>query len=135
MVTCRLSVACANAFSEAATPSFLRKSKLYCFLTPQSPRLPSWLLPTPILARRLRRYWLPISFCDDVQTDEPKIVRRLAEDLLLFRDQFGRVGLTEPNCPHRGTSLEYGWIEAGGIRCCYHGWVYDVTGRCIEQPG
>ena len=83
----------------------------------------------------LRRYWLPISFCDDVQTDEPKIVRRLAEDLLLFRDQFGRVGLTEPNCPHRGTSLEYGWIEAGGIRCCYHGWVYDVTGRCIEQPG
>jgi phthalate 4,5-dioxygenase oxygenase subunit len=83
----------------------------------------------------LRRYWLPINFSDEVKTDEPKIVRRLAEDLLLFRDEFGRVGLTEPVCPHRGTSLEYGWIEAGGIRCCYHGWVYDVTGRCIEQPG
>ena len=55
--------------------------------------------------------------------------------LLLFRDQYGRVGLTEPSCPHRGTSLEYGWIEAGGIRCCYHGWVFDVNGRCIEQPG
>ncbi len=83
----------------------------------------------------LRRYWLPINFSDEVKTDEPKIVRRLAEDLLLFRDEFGRVGLTEPVCPHRGTSLEYGWIEGGGIRCCYHGWVYDVTGRCIEQPG
>jgi len=83
----------------------------------------------------LRCYWLPVSFSDEVKTDEPKIIRRLAEDLLLFRDQFGRVGLTEPSCPHRGTSLEYGWVEAGGIRCCYHGWVYDVNGSCIEQPG
>jgi 5,5'-dehydrodivanillate O-demethylase oxygenase subunit len=43
--------------------------------------------------------------------------------------------LTEPTCPHRGASLDYGWIEAGGIRCCYHGWVFDVNGRCLEQPG
>jgi nitrite reductase/ring-hydroxylating ferredoxin subunit len=83
----------------------------------------------------LRRYWLPVSFSDEIKFDEPIIVRRLAEDLLLFRDEFGRVGLTEPTCPHRGTSLEYGWVEAGGIRCCYHGWVFDVNGRCIEQPG
>ena len=54
---------------------------------------------------------------------------------MLFRDEFGRVGLTEPTCPHRGASLDYGWIEAGGIRCCYHGWVFDVHGRCLEQPG
>ncbi len=83
----------------------------------------------------LRRYWLPISFSDEIGSDEPRIIGRLGEDLLLFRDEFGGVGLTEPRCPHRGTSLEYGWIEAGGIRCCYHGWVFDVTGRCIEQPG
>jgi len=83
----------------------------------------------------LRRYWLPVSFSEEIKADEPKIVRRLAEDLLLFRDQQGRVGLTEPTCPHRGTSFEYGWVEAGGIRCCYHGWVFDVNGRCIEQPG
>ena len=83
----------------------------------------------------LRRYWLPVLFSDEINSEQPKIVRRLAEDLLLFRDEFGRVGLTEPACPHRGTSLEYGWIEAGGIRCCYHGWVYDVNGRCIDQPG
>jgi 5,5'-dehydrodivanillate O-demethylase len=83
----------------------------------------------------LRRYWLPVSFSSEIKSDEPKIVRRLAEDLLLFRDEYGHVGLTEPTCPHRGTSLEYGWIEGGGIRCCYHGWVFDVSGRCIEQPG
>ena len=83
----------------------------------------------------LRRYWLPVSFSDEIKSDEPKIVRRLGEDLLIFRDEKGQVGLTEPTCPHRGTSLEYGWIEAGGIRCCYHGWVFDVNGRCIEQPG
>ncbi len=91
--------------------------------------------PSTPAGETLRRYWLPVSFSHEIKSDEPKIVRRLGEDLLIFRDQQGRVGLTEPTCPHRGTSLEYGWIEAGGIRCCYHGWVFDVNGRCIEQPG
>ena len=83
----------------------------------------------------LRKYWLPVGLSSEISSDAPKLVRWLGEELLLFRDEFGRVGLTEPNCPHRGTSLDYGWIEAGGIRCCYHGWVFDVTGRCLEQPG
>ncbi len=83
----------------------------------------------------LRKYWLPVGLSSEIDATAPKLVRWLGEELLLFRDQFGRVGLTEPNCPHRGTSLDYGWIEAGGIRCCYHGWVFDVTGRCLEQPG
>ena len=48
----------------------------------------------------LRRYWLPVLFSDEINSEQPKIVRRLAEDLLLFRDEFGRVGLTEPACPH-----------------------------------
>lgn len=83
----------------------------------------------------LRQYWLPVGLSNEIASDAPKLVRWLGEDLLLFRDEFGRVGLTEPNCPHRGASLDYGWIEAGGIRCCYHGWVFDVNGRCLEQPG
>jgi 5,5'-dehydrodivanillate O-demethylase oxygenase subunit len=83
----------------------------------------------------LRKYWLPVGFSNEINSESPKLVRWLGEDLLLFRDQFGRVGLTEPNCPHRGASLDYSWIEAGGIRCCYHGWVFDVNGRCLEQPG
>jgi 5,5'-dehydrodivanillate O-demethylase oxygenase subunit len=83
----------------------------------------------------LRKYWLPVGFSHEHGSDAPSLVRWLGEDLILFRDESGRVGLIEPSCAHRGTSLEYGWIEAGGIRCCYHGWVYDVNGRCIEQPG
>jgi 5,5'-dehydrodivanillate O-demethylase len=83
----------------------------------------------------LRKYWLPVGLSKEIDADAAKLVRWLGEDLLLFRDEFDRIGLTQPNCPHRGTSLDYGWIEAGGIRCCYHGWVFDVTGRCLEQPG
>ena len=79
----------------------------------------------------LRKYWLPVGFSNEIDANAPKLVRWLGEDLLLFRDEFGRVGLTQPNCPHRGASLDYGWIEAGGIRCCYHGWVFDVYGRCL----
>lgn len=83
----------------------------------------------------LRKYWLPVGFSHELQSDAPRLVRWLGEDSILFRDELGRAGLIEPACAHRGTSLEYGWIEAGGLRCCYHGWVYDVNGRCIEQPG
>ena len=83
----------------------------------------------------LRKYWLPVGFSHETKSDFPKLVRWLGEDLILFRDERGRVGLVEPTCPHRGTSLEFGWIEGGGLRCCYHGWVFDVGGRCLEQPG
>src|SRR5919109_793681 len=90
--------------------------------------------PGTAAGETLRKYWLPVGFSNEIDSDAPKLVRWLGEDLLLFRDEFGRVGLTEPSCPHRGASLDYGWIEAGGIRCCYHGWVFDVNGRCLEQP-
>jgi 5,5'-dehydrodivanillate O-demethylase len=91
--------------------------------------------PGTAAGETLRKYWLPVVLSSEINSDAPKLVRWLGEDLLLFRDEFGRVGLTEPTCPHRGASLDYGWIEAGGIRCCYHGWVFDVNGRCLEQPG
>ena len=91
--------------------------------------------PGTAAGETLRKYWLPIGFSHEIKPDFPKLVRWLGEDLILFRDEHGRVGLVEPTCPHRGTSLEYGWIEGGGLRCCYHGWVFDVGGRCLEQPG
>ena len=91
--------------------------------------------PGTAAGETLRKYWLPVGLSDEISSEAPKLVRWLGEDLLMFRDEFGRVGLTQPTCPHRGTSLDYGWIEAGGIRCCYHGWVFDVKGRCLEQPG
>ena len=91
--------------------------------------------PGTAAGETLRKYWLPVGLSSEINSEAPKLVRWLGEDLLLFRDEFGRVGLTEPTCPHRGASLDYGWVEAGGIRCCYHGWVFDVNGRCLEQPG
>jgi len=66
--------------------------------------------------------------------DMPLAVRILGEDLVLFRDQQGRIGLLGLHCPHRGTSLEYGDIEPDGLRCPYHGWLFDVGGTCLEQP-
>jgi nitrite reductase/ring-hydroxylating ferredoxin subunit len=81
----------------------------------------------------MRRYWHPIGLCSDANTT-PRQVRLLGEDLILFRDTTGRPGLVYPHCAHRGASLFYGKVQAQGIRCCYHGWLFDVQGRCLEQP-
>jgi phenylpropionate dioxygenase-like ring-hydroxylating dioxygenase large terminal subunit len=80
-----------------------------------------------------RRYWVVVGTTRELH-DVPRAVRVLAEDLVLFRDEHGRIGLLGLHCPHRGSSLEYGEIEDGGIRCPYHGWLFDVSGQCLEQP-
>jgi 5,5'-dehydrodivanillate O-demethylase len=66
--------------------------------------------------------------------DKPVPVRLLGEDLVLFRDPAGKVGLIERYCAHRRASLEFGRVEECGIRCCYHGWKYDHAGQCIDTP-
>lgn len=81
----------------------------------------------------LRRYWHPVGLKGDAGST-PRIVRVLGEDLILFRDTRGNAGLLYPRCMHRGTSLYYGRVEARGIRCCYHGWLFDTEGHCLEQP-
>jgi len=81
----------------------------------------------------LRRYWQPFARSDEATT-LPRTVRMLDEDLVLFRDGQGRAGLLYPRCCHRGTTLHYGKVEDAGIRCCYHGWLFDTVGRCIDQP-
>jgi len=80
-----------------------------------------------------RRYWQPVGL-SPAPGEGPRPLRVLGEDLVLFRDGHGRPGLLDAHCCHRGTSLEYGRVEADGIRCCYHGWLFDVEGRCLEQP-
>jgi phenylpropionate dioxygenase-like ring-hydroxylating dioxygenase large terminal subunit len=82
----------------------------------------------------MRRFWQPVCFSDDLR-DLPLRVRILGEDLVAFRDQSGALGLLELHCPHRGTSLEFGLVGAKGIRCCYHGWLFDVDGAILETPG
>lgn len=81
----------------------------------------------------LRRYWHPVGLVGDA-TSTPKEVRVLGEDLILFRDGQGRPGLVHSRCAHRGTSLYYGTVDDRGIRCCYHGWLFDVEGHVLEQP-
>jgi phenylpropionate dioxygenase-like ring-hydroxylating dioxygenase large terminal subunit len=89
--------------------------------------------PGTPMGELLRRYWHPIGLARDA-SDTPRKVRVLGEDLILFRDRTGRAGLVYPHCAHRGASLYYGRVEEQGIRCCYHGWLFDVQGNCLEQP-
>jgi phthalate 4,5-dioxygenase oxygenase subunit len=83
----------------------------------------------------LRRYWQPAALVDELAGNRPvKPVKLLGENLVLFRDDKGRYGLIERACPHRGTDLAYGRLENGGLRCAFHGWLFDVTGQCLETP-
>jgi 5,5'-dehydrodivanillate O-demethylase len=83
----------------------------------------------------MRRYWHPIAGSAQLSEENPtKEVRLLGEDLVLFRSTRGVLGLIEPSCPHRKANLSYGVPEPEGIRCAYHGWLYDVNGNCVDQP-
>lgn len=81
----------------------------------------------------LRRYWQPIAVSAEVG-GTPRKVKILGEELIVFRDGKGHPGLLHRRCAHRGTSLYYGRVEDRGIRCCYHGWLFDTEGRCLDQP-
>jgi len=83
----------------------------------------------------MRCYWQPAALVDELAGNRPlRPVRLLGESLVLFRDQEGRHGLIERACAHRGTDLAFGRLEAGGLRCAFHGWLFDVTGRCLDTP-
>ena len=83
----------------------------------------------------MRRYWHPIAGSAQLNADNPtKEVRLLGEDLVLYRDTKGTVGCIEPSCAHRKASLAYGVPEENGIRCAYHGWIFDENGACVDQP-
>jgi phenylpropionate dioxygenase-like ring-hydroxylating dioxygenase large terminal subunit len=82
----------------------------------------------------LRRFWQPVAYLREIE-EQPLRVRIMGEDLVAFRDKSGAVGVLHLHCSHRGTSLEYGRVEAHGIRCCYHGRVFDVDGTILEMPG
>ena len=81
----------------------------------------------------LRRYWHPVARSEEA-TARPREVRILGEDLVLYRSLDGVPGLLTPRCCHRGTTLYYGRVEAEGIRCPYHGWLFAEDGRCLDQP-
>ena len=82
----------------------------------------------------LRRFWQPV-FVESELNDTPTAIRILGVDLVIFRDGKGDIGLLERRCVHRGASLEFGKIVERGIRCCYHGWQFDVDGTILDTPG
>lgn len=90
----------------------------------------------------LRRYWQPVALVDEFDprldarmAERPlKAVRVLGQDLILFKDDQGRWGLLDRDCPHRNADLAFGRHEGDGVRCPFHGWKFDATGRCLDTP-
>ena len=82
----------------------------------------------------LRRYWHPVAGVTEFDSQPVKPLRLFGEDLVLYKDRSGDFGLVERHCPHRRADLAYGMVEDHGLRCNYHGWCFDRSGACIEQP-
>jgi len=83
----------------------------------------------------LRRYWHPVAAAAELTDEKPiRAVKILNEELVVYRNRRGEYGLVGEHCPHRSASLAFGRVEEEGIRCPYHGWKFDQTGRCLEQP-
>src|ERR1044071_3984045 len=82
----------------------------------------------------LRRYWHPIAAASELAADPVRPVRLLGENLTLFQDGSGRVGLIGERCAHRAISLAYGIPQENGLRCAYHGWTYDTEGHVVDMP-
>lgn len=104
-------------------------------LTHEENRLVTQTGPNTPAGEVLRRYWQPAALVEELPAERPiKTLSLLGESLVLFRDEQGHYGLLGRHCSHRGADLSYGRLEDGGLRCLYHGWLYNVEGRCLEQP-
>jgi phthalate 4,5-dioxygenase len=92
--------------------------------------------PGTLMGKLLRRYWAPFLLASEIPGPDcpPVKVKLMGERLIAFRDSKGRIGLIDEFCAHRGVSLWFGENAECGIRCHYHGWKYDVTGRCTDLP-
>lgn len=101
--------------------------------TPSYDRRLTEVGPGTPMGEALRRYWHPIATSAALTCEAPHRTRVLGEDLIVFRDGRGNPGVVVERCAHRGASLFFGRIEEDGLRCSYHGWKFDVQGRCLEQ--
>ncbi len=91
--------------------------------------------PGTLAGRYLRTFWHPIYRAKDLTVKRAVPVQIMSEKFTLYRGETGELHLVDFNCPHRGTQLSAGWVEGNSIRCRYHGWRYDESGQCVEQPG
>jgi phthalate 4,5-dioxygenase len=91
--------------------------------------------PGTVMGQLMREYWIPALMISELKSgDAPVRLMLLGEKLIAFRDGEGRVGVMDHRCPHRGASLFLGRCEEGGLRCIYHGWKFDVNGKCLDMP-
>jgi nitrite reductase/ring-hydroxylating ferredoxin subunit len=91
--------------------------------------------PGSAAGKLMRMYWQPAALVEELEGARPvKPVKLLGEDFVLFRDEHGGYGLLDRHCPHRGADLAYGRLEHGGLRCSFHGWLFDRKGQCLETP-
>jgi len=104
-------------------------------MSPEQNELISRIGPGTKCGALMRHYWHPVALADELPVERPaKAVRVLGQDFVLFRDERGRHGLLDRDCPHRGADLAFGRLENGGLRCLFHGWLFDVDGKCLETP-
>ncbi len=103
-------------------------------LTEEQNRQLTSVEPGTPMGELYRRYWHPVAAVSQMKDRNTRNVRLLGEDMVLYKDRSGKYGLIDPFCPHRRMSMVFGIPEERGLRCAYHGWVYDETGQCIEQP-
>jgi phenylpropionate dioxygenase-like ring-hydroxylating dioxygenase large terminal subunit len=104
-------------------------------MTPEDHELLAQTGPKSAMGQLLRRFWMPAVLSRELAADgSPVRVRLLSEDLVAFRNTAGKVGLLQEFCAHRGASLYLGCNEKNGLRCSFHGWKYDLEGRCVDMP-
>ena len=97
------------------------------FITRVGPQAPAGQL--------LRRYWQPVALAEELEGERPiRAVKVLGQDFVLFRDEAGELGMLDRDCPHRGADLSFGRLEDGGLRCPFHGWLFDAKGDCLQTP-
>jgi 5,5'-dehydrodivanillate O-demethylase oxygenase subunit len=84
--------------------------------------------------RFMRRFWMPVMRAEDLPAGQAKPIRIMSEDFAIYRGEGGQAQVVDYRCPHRGAQMHLGWVEGDDIRCVYHGWKFDCSGQCIEQP-
>jgi 5,5'-dehydrodivanillate O-demethylase len=103
-------------------------------LTQETNELLTKVGPGTRMGALLRTYWHPVAAVQELEEKPTKAIRLLGENLVLYRDLGGRYGLLHRQCPHRRADLSHGYVEEHGLRCNYHGWLFDEGGRCLAQP-
>lgn len=91
--------------------------------------------PGTLAGRYLRLFWQPVYIAPDLPAGKARPIHVMGEEFTLYRGESGQPHLVDFRCAHRRTQLSIGWVEGDTIRCRYHGWAYDASGQCVEQPG